>query len=161
MCVVPAERPAPHRQFQRRVSPRSKRPGRSSRTRIDWLRRVVHVRRQVRIVSGQLVYSPPKGGKQRDIPLPESVGLVLAEHIRSNGTVNISLPWTEPGGKPQSHGLLFTSTAGRAVDRNAFNRRWRAALAAAGIPRGREHGFHIRGTPSPAHCWPAAWMSGR
>lgn len=37
---------------------------------IDFLHRVVHVRRQVRIVGSRLRFAPPKGGKERDIPLP-------------------------------------------------------------------------------------------
>jgi integrase len=36
---------------------------------IDWLRRVVHVRRQVRILGAAITFAPPKGGKERDVPL--------------------------------------------------------------------------------------------
>ena len=35
---------------------------------VDFLRRVVHVRHQVRMVSARLVLAPPKGGKERDVP---------------------------------------------------------------------------------------------
>jgi len=44
---------------------------------VDFLRRVVHVRHQVRMVSARLVLAPPKGGKERDVPLPDSVALRL------------------------------------------------------------------------------------
>jgi integrase len=37
---------------------------------IDFLRRVVHVRRQVKIVAGRLCFGPPKSGKEREVPLP-------------------------------------------------------------------------------------------
>ena len=39
---------------------------------IDWLHRIVHVRRQVRVIGIRLSFAPPKGGKERDIPLPGS-----------------------------------------------------------------------------------------
>jgi hypothetical protein len=41
------------------------------------------VRRQVRIVASRLVFAPPKTGKTRDVPLPESVALRLAAHLEA------------------------------------------------------------------------------
>jgi hypothetical protein len=49
----------------------------------QFLRGVVHVRRQVRIVANRLVFAPPKTGKTRDVPLPESVALRLAAHLEA------------------------------------------------------------------------------
>jgi integrase len=50
---------------------------------IDFLRREVDVRRQVKWLSGRgLVLAPPKRGKARIVPLPEVVAVALAEHIR-------------------------------------------------------------------------------
>jgi integrase len=110
---------------------------------IDFLRRAVHVRRQVRLLRGSiLVFGPPKGSKERDVPLPESVALALAVHIREVGTIPITLPWTEPGGKPVTANLIFTSGRGLAVNKNSFNHAWRDALDAAGVPRERVNGFH-------------------
>jgi integrase len=40
----------------------------------DFRHRVVHIRRQVRIVGSTLCFAPPKGGKERDIPLPDALG---------------------------------------------------------------------------------------
>ena len=45
---------------------------------IDWLRKIVHVRRQVKIVGGHRVFAPPKGGKDRDVPLAASLALRLS-----------------------------------------------------------------------------------
>jgi integrase len=109
---------------------------------IDWMRRVVHVRRQVRIIAGQLVYSPPKGGRERDVPLPESLALRLSAHLREHPAREIVLPWREPGGKQQRAALVFASRRDGAVNKNSFNHGWRDALDAAGITRGRENGFH-------------------
>ena len=60
---------------------------------IDFLRRVVHVRRQVMIVGGRRCFGPPKNGKEREVPLPDEVGLRLAAHIAAYPPVSITLPW--------------------------------------------------------------------
>jgi integrase len=39
-----------------------------------------YVVRQVKIVREQLVFAPPKGGKVREMPLPDSVAARLREH---------------------------------------------------------------------------------
>lgn len=108
----------------------------------DFLRHVVHVRLQVRIVGGELVYSMPKGSKERDIPLPDSVAMRLSSHISAHPPVEVTLPWDRPGGKPHTAKLIFTTPAGGAVNRNSFNTRWREALKRAGVPQVRENGFH-------------------
>ncbi len=110
---------------------------------IDWLRRVVHVRRQVRIVGTVMTFSPPKGGKERDVPLPESVALRLSAHIAACPPVPVELPWKTPEGRPVTARLLVTTPQGGAVHRSAFNvSRWQPALKAAGISAGRENGQH-------------------
>ena len=45
-------------------------------------RPVVHVNRQVRIVSGVLCFAPVKNDKEHDVPLSEALVPLLAEHIR-------------------------------------------------------------------------------
>ena len=47
--------------------------------------------------------------------------LALAEHVRKYPPVAVTLPWGSPDGKRVTRELLFT-TAGRALNRNAFNR---------------------------------------
>ena len=49
---------------------------------IDFLRRVIHVRRQVKLLGTTLLYAPVKNDKIQDVPLSESLAPVLAEHIR-------------------------------------------------------------------------------
>ena len=109
---------------------------------VDFLRRVVHVRRQVRIVGGQRVFGPPKGGRERDVPLPESVSLRLSAHIAAFPPVAVTLPWRAPGGRGEQAALLFTSLRHAAVNKNSFNHEWREALDEAGLPRVRVNGFH-------------------
>jgi integrase len=109
---------------------------------VDFLRRTVHVRRQVRIVGGHLVFAPPKGQKERDIPLPDSVSLRLAGHIAEHAPVAVTLPWRVPDGKPHTALLMFTMPDGRALGRSTFNRWWKDAGTAAGLVITRTDGFH-------------------
>ncbi len=50
---------------------------------IDPHRPVLHVTRQVKLVAGKLFFAPPKGGKVRDVPLPESVAQRLSVTLRT------------------------------------------------------------------------------
>ena len=110
---------------------------------IDWLHRVVHVRRQVRILGTSMTFAPPKGGKERDIPLPESIALRLSAHIAAHPAVQVALPWKVPGGKPVTASLLFTAPAGAALHRSSFSAvAWQPALRGAGLPCSRGNGMH-------------------
>jgi integrase len=110
---------------------------------VDFLRRNVRVRLQVRHVYGKAVFALPKGRKVRDVPLPESVSLALAEHIRKWPPVKVTLPWLEPGGKPHTETLIFTGKMRGAIDNTYLNKAvWRPAVRAAGLPASREHGMH-------------------
>lgn len=75
--------------------------------------RIIHVRRQVRLVSKRLVFSLPKGDKERDIPLPNSLGLRLSAHIAAHQPVEITLPWKTPDGPPHTARLLFARPSGQ------------------------------------------------
>lgn len=111
---------------------------------VDFLRGVVHVRRQVKTVRYKHVFALPKYDKTRDIPLPEPVKLALAEHIRKHPPKEITLPWDVPGGEPTTARLIVTSVRGLVVAANDFNRNyWKPALMSASIPYGRyENGMH-------------------
>ena len=111
---------------------------------LDFLRRVVHVRVQVRaLADGGLAFAPPKGGRERDIPLPRSASMPLAGHIRQFPPRPVTLPWRVPGGKPRTETLLFTGRHGGAIFRGDFNARaWRPARRTARMAAGRENGMH-------------------
>lgn len=109
----------------------------------DFLRGEVHIRRQVRIVASQLVFAPPKGGRERDMPLPESVKLRLAAHLAEFPAVPVTLPWKAPGGRETTARLIFTSRERGALNRNYVNPHlWHPAVRAAGMTPSRETGFH-------------------
>jgi integrase len=59
---------------------------------VDFLRGVVHVRRQVKTIRYKHMFALPKYDKTRDVPLSEPVKLALAEHIRRFPPKEITLP---------------------------------------------------------------------
>lgn len=119
----------------------------------DFAEEVLRVRRQVKIVRNTLCFAPPKGGKERDVPLPRSVAVPLAEHIQRFPPVAVTLPWKKPDGKPVTEQLVFTGRERKALNKNYVNPcLWKPALASAGVigrrepgerfEESREHGFH-------------------
>ncbi len=109
---------------------------------IDFLRHVVHVTRQVRIVGGRLVFAPPKGSKERDVPLADHVGQAIAAHLQRFPAGDVTLPWLTPAGKPRTARLVMTTPRGYALFRSTFNYDCRLALRQAGITPSREAGTH-------------------
>jgi integrase len=110
---------------------------------VDFLRRTVRVRMQIRIVGYRTVFAPPKGGRERDVPLPSTVSSALAAHLKLFPARPVTLPWLEPGGKPRTETLIFTTVGGLAHHRTTFNTEvWRPARKAAGLPNDPENGMH-------------------
>ena len=120
---------------------------------IDFLDGVIHVVRQVKLIGPRMVFSPPKGGKLRDVPLPDVVANALAEHITRRPPVEVTLPWKTPDGPPTTAPLLFYTRERGALNRNYFNPYlWKPALVSAGViaarlsgerfEASREHGMH-------------------
>ncbi|MBQ0985136.1 site-specific integrase [Streptomyces sp. F63] len=120
---------------------------------VDFLRGMVHVVRQVKLVGSHMVFAPPKGGKLRDVPMPNAVSYALADHITRRQPIEVTLPWKTPDGPPVTATLMFYSRERKAVNRNYFNMYlWKPALVSAGViperlpgerfKRSREHGMH-------------------
>lgn len=111
---------------------------------VDFLRGVVHVRRQVKTVRYKRVFALPKYDKERTVPLSEPVKLAIAAHLRARPARPVTLPWDTPGGTPTTVNLIVPSARGLAIAANDFNRNtWKRALDAAGVPNDRyENGMH-------------------
>jgi integrase len=90
---------------------------------VDFLRRELHVDRQLQWKGGQPFYRAPKGDKTRVVPLPDFVGVALAEHVKRF---------------PDREHLFGQPTK---LDWN--NDVWKPALRAAGIPDTAENGCHV------------------
>lgn len=97
---------------------------------VDFQRHTLHVRQQVKLLADNKPFTcPPKGGKSREVPLPESVALALSEHIRSF-----------PAGRD---GLIFTTRERKPLNRNYINAYvWKNALRKAGVEPNRYNGMH-------------------
>lgn len=111
---------------------------------VDFLRHTVRVRRQVRLLNGHPTFGPPKGGRERDVPLPETVAVALSEHLRATPAVEVTLPWGDRGGPEHTAALVFTGPKGASLNKNPHTQRvWKPALEAAGIDYvPRETGMH-------------------
>jgi integrase len=97
-------------------------------TSVDFLRRRVLISRQVKILKGSPILAPPKGGRDREVPLPDVVAVAISERMRLH---------------PARDGLVFTSREGGLLNRNYYNRHvWKPALRAAGVEPTRENGMH-------------------
>ena len=96
---------------------------------VDFLRHRLLVRQQVKIIAAKTTLAPPKGGKTREVPLPDAVANAVAERLRQ---------WPA-----DERGLVFTSREAGLLDRNYYNARvWKPALHAAGVQPTRENGMH-------------------
>ena len=111
---------------------------------IDFERGEVHVQRQVKVLSNNsLLFSLPKGGKTRRVPLPDVVHEAITAHMTSRPPVDVTLPWATRAGNDVTVPLLLYSREHGALNRNYFNPKiWRPALVRAGVPAIRENGCH-------------------
>lgn len=114
-----------------------------AKSEVDFLRRELHVRRQLKIVRKTFVFALPKGGKTRDVPLPRWVVWRLSAHMERRPPVDVSLPWNVPDGDEVAAELLFTHRE-RPVHRSTFDSEvWTPALERAGIdPKAPDTGTH-------------------
>ncbi|MFE0272022.1 tyrosine-type recombinase/integrase [Streptomyces sp. NPDC058992] len=111
------------------------------------------VQHQLKRIRGKFVFSLPKGGKVRDVPLPKAVADALRAHSKEYPPVKVTLPWRTPDGPLVTKSLIFSGTAGDHIRVSYFNDfMWKPALAAVGIipepeaggryPSAPEHGMH-------------------
>lgn len=110
---------------------------------VDFLRRVLHVRRQVKIIRGKQVFAPLKNDKVHSVPLTDDAAVLLSEYIRQYPPEPVTLPWIKADGEPMTFTLLLSRGPGLAMHRKMVNDRWKSALKRAGIPADRYHMMHI------------------
>jgi integrase len=110
---------------------------------LDFLRRVIHVRRQVKIIRGKQAFAPIKNDKAHDVPMTDDAAVMLAEYIRDYPPEKVTLPWVKADGELVTFTLLLSRGPGLAMHRKMVNDRWKAALERAGLPTDRYHMMHI------------------
>lgn len=110
---------------------------------VDFLRRKVLVRQQLKLVKGRPVFAPPKGGREREVPLPDVVAVALSEHLRQWAPVEVTLPWKDLDGADHTSTLVFTSRESKPINRNHYNPYvWKPALEVAKVEPTRANGMH-------------------
>jgi integrase len=110
---------------------------------IDPVRPVIYVTRQIKVIRGRLVFAPPKGGKTREVPLPETVENRLRAHVQRFIPLPVTLPWGSSTGEPITVMLYLYTANLQAISRSGFNQSvWKPAIRAAGIPDSRHNGMH-------------------
>lgn len=111
---------------------------------IDFESGEVHVQRQVKVLSNnRLLFSLPKGGKTRKVPLPGVVHEAITAHMTKRPPADVTLPWVSRDGKEVTMPLLLYSRERGALNRNYFNPKiWRPALERSDVPVKRENGCH-------------------
>ncbi|MEU3630909.1 tyrosine-type recombinase/integrase [Streptomyces fradiae] len=129
----------------------------------------VHVERQILMYKSQLYFGPPKGGKERDVPLPKVLAKRLLTHQERFEPIDVTLPWLDPEEPDLAREdrrkvtvplLVYTGRCG-AINRTTWNTKaWKPALAEVGVipplperqpgekpsrvwEPSREHGFHV------------------
>jgi integrase len=98
----------------------------------------------VKLIGHRLVFAPPKYGKDRQVPLPDSTAEWLDDYETRFPSVAVTLPWKDPdGGELVTVRLFVTTRERKAVTRTYFNRGiWKPALVKSGVPPTRENGTH-------------------
>jgi integrase len=114
---------------------------------VDFLRRVVTVRRQVRLDDARQVFALPKYERVREVPLPTTIANQLAAHLATFPPVEVTLPWASresaQNGVAHTARLIVTSREGKALNRNYVSSQlWRPALRTAGLEETRANGQH-------------------
>jgi integrase len=116
---------------------------------VDFLRRELHVRQQIRLIDGGPQCALPKYGRTRTVPMPVWVGDELSAHL-----VGLEPLAGERLHAPTAAGLMFFGRERRPLNRNYFNTHvWRPALREVGISSDRENGMHAL-----RHACASTWL---
>jgi integrase len=111
---------------------------------VDREEMVANIQRQIRWIGNVPVFAPPKGGKTRVVPVGAGVLEEIDAHLDNFEPVRVTLPWLEPGGRPETVRLLIrrpqvlrrfgARAAYEAISGPEFNSViWRPAYGAAGL----------------------------
>lgn len=111
---------------------------------VDFLRGVVEIRRQVKLLgNNRQLFGLPKGNKTRTVPLPATVRDLLAAHLAQHPSADVSLPWRELEADSTSVPLILSTRERTALNRNYFNTHvWKPALTRAAVEPSRANGCH-------------------
>jgi integrase len=91
-----------------------------------------------------MMFTPPKGGKTRAVPLSPAMLAEIDDHDDQFPATAVTLPWKKPDGDPVPVRLLVTGEEGRLYTGDLFTKVvWHGAFRRAEIVhRGRADGMH-------------------
>ena len=93
---------------------------------IDREKMEVAISRQIRWVGEHVMFSPPKGGKTRVVPLAEGVLEAIDDYMSVHDPVTVTLPWQRPDGELVTARLLISKPTDGAARRDR-PRLWRGS----------------------------------
>ncbi len=103
----------------------------------DFDEKMLHVRRQLKKLGKDHIYSLPKNDRERDVPLPDWAAAAIRLHIASHAPWPCTMPWEKLAGRQQTHNLLFRWADGSYVRYRSYSEQvWKPALVSAAIIRG-------------------------
>ncbi|MFH8553292.1 tyrosine-type recombinase/integrase [Streptomyces celluloflavus] len=86
---------------------------------IDFAKKVVYVRCQVKMMRAKMCFALPKGRKARYVPLPSSVARGIQWYMGLFARVPFTLPWDDPRAPAQGQGLSEVPRCRRSPSRPA------------------------------------------
>lgn len=124
---------------------------------IDFLRRVITVRRQVKLIDGVQAFAEIKNDKVHQVPVTGLLCTLIARYMQIFPPVAVTLPLEEDGelkDNTATHTLLLTRPGELAMHREGVNGRWKSGLKRAGIEVERKRMMHAL-----RHTAVSVWLS--
>jgi integrase len=124
---------------------------------IDFLRRVITVRRQVKLINGVQAFADIKNDKVHQVPVTGWLCNLIARYMQLFPPVAVTLSLEEDGelkDKTATHTLLLTRPGELAMHREGVNGRWKSGLKRAGIEVERKRMMHAL-----RHTAVSVWLS--
>ncbi len=101
---------------------------------VDYDEGVIHVRRQIKKLGKDHIFSLPKSDLSRDVPMAGYVAAAIRLHVRTHPAWPCTLPSEKVTGKPETHQLLFQWSDGSYVRYRSYSELvFKPALAAAKV----------------------------
>jgi integrase len=101
---------------------------------IDFDRRVLHVRQQVKRLGTATVFGLPKNDSERIVPMADATAEVLRAYMARFKPAPVTLPWERPDGQARTLRLVFLHPdTAEYLRTTTYKRYWDPALQAAGI----------------------------
>jgi len=100
----------------------------------DFEEGTIKVRRQLKRIGKEYVFSLPKSDQERFVPMPPLVAQKVNEHFERFSVLSCTLPWERVDGEPITVSLLFQWRDGRHIRARTYDTAiWRPALAVADV----------------------------